>query len=149
MARALELLKKYTGWAKLEASMEKDFQRKRSRSIVETRQRCQTFENIVWEAIALEQAAEDPDMQDGSRGHLYWEALEKHRYFWDAKRADRPPTTAEDAAYKIEAMFLAQQGEAEHKLFEAKIQATLFGLVILAPIVVSIYLVAKAIITQL
>ena len=149
MARALELLKKYTGWAKLEASMEDDFQKKLRRDIEKTRQRCQTIENIVWEAVALEQAAEDPDMRDSSRRGMYREAMEKHRYFWDAKRADRPPTTAEDAAYKIEAMFLAQQGEAEHKLFEAKIQATLFGLVILAPIVVSIYLIAKAIITQL
>jgi hypothetical protein len=138
MARALELLKKYTGWAKLEASMEKDFQRKRSRSIVETRQRCQTFENIVWEAIALEQAAEDPDMQDDSRGHLYWEALEKHRYFWDAKRADRSPTTAEDAAYKIEALFLDLQYKHENDLRETKYGALIFGTVIVAPILGSV-----------
>jgi hypothetical protein len=138
MARALELLKKYTGWAKLEASMEADFQKKLRRDIEKTRQRCQTIENIVWEAVALEQAAEDPDMRDSSRRGMYREAMEKHRYFWDANRADQIPTTAEDAAYKIEALFLDLQYKHENELRETKYGALIFGTVIVAPILGSV-----------
>jgi hypothetical protein len=138
MARALELLKKYTGWAKLEASMEDDFQKKLRREIYESSQRSQKIENIVWEAIALEQAAEDPDMQDSSRRGMYREAMEKHRYFWNADRVDQIPTTAQDAAYKIEAMFLDLQYKHENELRETKYGALIFGTVIVAPILGSV-----------
>jgi len=138
MARASDLLKKYTGWAKLEASMEEDFQKKLGREIRESSQRSQKIENIVWEAIALEQAAEDPDMHDGSRGGLYHEAMEKHRYLWGPERADRMPTTAEDAAYKIEVMFIELQSKHELDMRQTKYGALIFGTVIVAPILGSV-----------
>jgi hypothetical protein len=134
MARASDLLKKYTGWAKLEASMEEDFQKKRRREIRESSQRSQKIENIVWEAIALEQAAEDPNMNDDSRGWLYYEAMENHRYRWDPEQADRIPTTAEDAAYKIEAMFIDLLSKHELDMRQTKYVALIFGTVIVAPI---------------
>jgi len=134
MARASDLLKKYTGWAKLEASMEEDFQKKRRREIHESRERSQKIENIVWEAIALEQAAEDPNMEDGSRGGWYYEAMENHRYRWGPERADRMPTTAEDAAYKIEGMFLDLQTMQEIDMRQTKYGALIFGMLIMIPI---------------
>jgi hypothetical protein len=134
MARASDLLKKYTGWAKLEASMEEDFQKKLRRQIHESRERSQKIENIVWEAIALEQAAEDPNMNDDSRGGWYHEAMEKHRYRWGPERADRMPTTAEDAAYKIEAMFLELQTMQEIDMRQTKYGALIFGMLIMIPI---------------
>ena len=138
MARASDLLKKFTGYAKLEASMEEDFQKKRRREIHESRERSQKIENIVWEAIALEQAAEDPDMNDDSRGWRYYEAMERHRYRWGPERADRMPTTAEDAAYKIEVMFIELQSKHELDMRQTKYGALIFGTVIVAPILGSV-----------
>jgi hypothetical protein len=134
MARALDLLKKYTGWAKLEASIEEDFQKKLSREIRESSQRSQKIENIVWEAIALEQAAEDPDMHDGSRGGLYHEAMGKRRYLRSGKLADSIPSPAEDAAYKIEAMFIDLLSKHELDMRQTKYGALFFGMFIMIPI---------------
>ena len=158
-------IRKFTGLQKLDALRERRAEKNLQLEILDTSYRCHTFKKIVSEACESQlielckeygQGCElCDDIEQSTKAEreslppYYMEAMTKDRYSWQGKRADRPASSNEHAAYKIEAMFLAQQREAENKLFDAQLEAALFGLVILAPTVVSIYLIAKAIITQL